>query len=65
MAWTQSDLTVLEAAIRKGARRVQYSTGSVEYQDLNQMRALRDEMKAEIAEAAGTGSSVVFAGRIT
>lgn len=49
MAWTQTDLDKLEAAISEGALRVKYKDKEVEYHSLRQMRILRDEMKREIS----------------
>jgi hypothetical protein len=52
MAWQQSDLDALDAAIKKGVRRVSYQSGSVEYHSLDEMLRLRDVMTREIAGGA-------------
>lgn len=52
MAWTQTDLDALDAAIKRGVRRVSYQNGSVEYHSLDEMLKLREVMTAEIAGAA-------------
>ena len=53
MAWTQSDLTAVEAAIKSGTATVKYGDRTVTYQSLKELRALRLEMQREIAGAAG------------
>lgn len=64
MAFTSTDLTNLETAIMKlctGSRVVQCNIDGdlVEYHraDLKQMLALRDQIRAELAEAASTTTS--------
>lgn len=53
MAWTQTDLDKLSAAIAEGIKSVTYADGrKVEYQTVADMRALRNDMKAELAAAA-------------
>lgn len=53
MAWTQSDLDALSAAIANGIQSVTYADGRrVQYQTVADMRLLRNDMKAEIAAAA-------------
>ena len=50
MAWSQSDIDDLQAAIGAGVKRVRYSDGSeAEYHTLKEMRSLLAEMKASIA----------------
>lgn len=48
MAWTQSDLDALDAAIKKGVRTVQYQSGSVTYHSLDELLRLRDVMTREV-----------------
>ena len=50
MAWTQTDLDRIDAAIAGGTpKKVAFADGrSVEYHDLNQMIAARREIKAEL-----------------
>lgn len=48
MAWTEDDLTKLEAAIAEGARRVRYSDKEVEYRTLREMKEIRDDIRAEL-----------------
>lgn len=52
MAWTQTDLDALSAAITDGIKRVVYADGrQVEYQTVADMLALRKEMRAEVVAA--------------
>lgn len=54
MAWTQTDIDAIKAAIATGALDVQYSDGSrIQYRSLEEMRSIQREMEAEVA-----GSSV-------
>lgn len=62
-SWTQSDLDRLEAAIKTGARRVTYTSGTVEYHSLAEMLQLRATMRDEIASP--TPSQAIFAGRVS
>lgn len=48
MAWTVTDLTILEAAIAQGATKVKYADKEVEYRSLNEMFQLREQMKKEL-----------------
>jgi hypothetical protein len=52
MAWTQSDLDVLDGAIGQGVRTAQYQSGSVTYHSLDDMIRLRNLMRAEVAGTA-------------
>lgn len=62
MAWTQSDLDAIDAALLSGKRKVTFADGrSVEYHSLDEMQRLRRTMKSEIAES----SSTVPARRVT
>lgn len=54
MAYTNSDVAMLEAAIASGAMRVTYADRTVTYQSLDAMRRARREMIDEISAAAGT-----------
>lgn len=49
MAWTDTDLRAIEAAIAIGAKRVRYQTHEVEYQSISDMLRARDVIKAEVA----------------
>jgi hypothetical protein len=48
MAWTQSDLDALDAAIKKGVRSVSYQSGRVDYHSLDDMLKLRALMAGEV-----------------
>ena len=54
MAYTQSDLDKLEAAMAEGALRVKYKDKEIEYRSLAQMERLRDTMKREISGSKKT-----------
>jgi hypothetical protein len=58
MAWTQTDLDNINAAISAGKRVFQKGGRRLEYQSLSDMLAARDAIKREVdnaaAEAAGT-----------
>lgn len=57
MAWTQSDLDKLGTAIADGVLEVQFADGRrIRRQSLADMRALRTDMKNEIAAAAAMAS---------
>lgn len=48
MAWSQSDLDTIEAAIASGARRVRFQTHEVEYQTIGEMLQARDIIRGEL-----------------
>lgn len=48
MAWTESDLVVLEKAIAQGATRVKYADKEVEYRSLTEMMTIRDNIRTEL-----------------
>lgn len=54
MAWTSTDLTALETAIKSGVRHVQYADRSVTYHSLDEMLRLLAAMKNDVAATAGT-----------
>ncbi len=49
MAWTQQDVDSLKKAMKGGIKRVQYTSGSVEYQSVADMKALLKDMEREVA----------------
>lgn len=51
MAYTSSDLSALERAIKSGARRVKYENREVEYRSLDEMQRLRNQMRRELGLA--------------
>lgn len=61
--WTTADLAKLEAAIARGALRVEYQGQSVTYQSLDAMLRIRDQMRRELGITTAE-SGVVYAGRI-
>lgn len=65
MAYTQSDLDALSTAIAAGIKSVTYADNRrVEYQSLADMRALRNDMKEEVAAARRTSQIRTTIGRI-
>jgi hypothetical protein len=48
LAWTQTDLDKLEAAIATGARRVKYADKEVEYQSIDDMLKARDMIRRDL-----------------
>lgn len=59
MAWVQTDLDAINAAIATGARRVRFQTHEVEYHSIDQLLKARDAIAAELAPVA-TDSRVMF-----
>lgn len=57
MAWSQSDIDVLQAAIvaGKGARTITFADQSIEFHSIEDMLKLLSVMKSEVN--AGTGGS--------
>jgi len=53
MAWTQTDVDKLKAAIAQGATRVRFADREVSYRSLAEMRDTLAMMQAEIDAAAG------------
>lgn len=59
MAWTQSDIDALKAAMGTGVRDVTYSDGSRQvYRDLGEMRQVLSMMQAEVGAAGGASPRV-------
>jgi hypothetical protein len=56
MAWTQSDLDKLDAAIAagNGVRTITFDNQTLAFHDLDQMLRLRAQMQSSVAAAAGT-----------
>lgn len=57
MAWAQSDLERIEAAIASGTRKVRFQSHEVEYQSIPDMLKARDVIKAELDVNARPGIS--------
>ncbi len=59
MAWTQSDVDTLKAAIvaGKGARSIAFGDQAITFHSLTEMRALLADMQSDVAIAAGTPRS--------
>ncbi len=54
MAWTQSQLDILDAHIARGVTRVDYGDRSVTYGSISDMLKLRGLMAADVAAASAT-----------
>ncbi len=52
MAWTQTDLDKIEAAMATGQRRVRLNGREVEYHSIDQMIKARDAIQASITRAS-------------
>ncbi len=48
MAWTTTELEILEKAIASGATKVKYADKEVEYRSLSEMYNLREQIKDEL-----------------
>lgn len=48
MAWTQSDLEVIESAIKEGALTVKYADKQVTYRSLEEMLKIRDLIRNDL-----------------
>ena len=58
MAWTQDDIDALDEVIASGTLTVRTPEGKlVTYQDLDQLRALRSAMLAEVEDLYRNGST--------
>ena len=53
MAWTQTDLDTLEAAMVSGQRRVRLNGREVEYHSIDQMAKARDLIQSSINRESG------------
>jgi hypothetical protein len=56
MAWTQTDIDKLKAAIASGARRVRYNDREIEYQTTDDMLKALALAQQEVNAAAGNAS---------
>jgi hypothetical protein len=54
MAWTQTDLDALDAAIASGALTVRYGDTSTTHRSLEEMRQVRTMIQQALATATGT-----------
>jgi len=48
MAWTQTDLDALDAALATGATEVKHADKTVKYRSLDEMRALRNMIASSL-----------------
>lgn len=59
MAYTPAQLVAVERAIARGERIVRYSDRTVEYRSVDELMKVRDQIRTELAQAAGPRSRVV------
>ncbi|MEG9622070.1 phage head-tail joining protein [Pseudomonas guariconensis] len=59
MAYTPAQLAAVERAIARGERIVRYSDRTVEYRSVDELLKVRDQIRTELAQAAGPRSRVV------
>jgi hypothetical protein len=57
MAWSQSDIDALKAAIATGTRSVSYSDRAVTYHSMDDMLKALQAMEAEVAGTQATGGT--------
>lgn len=57
MAWTQTDIDKLKAAIAQGATKVKFADREVTYRSLEEMRETLRLLQAEVDTAAGKSRS--------
>jgi hypothetical protein len=61
VAWTQTDVDKLKAAIASGVKSVVYADRTVSYHSLDEMLKALAVMEAEVAGAAASGGSTTYA----
>jgi hypothetical protein len=59
MAYTPAQLAAVERAIARGERIVRYSDRTVEYRSVDELMKVRDQIRTELAQAAGPRSRAV------
>jgi len=66
MAWSQTDLDRLDAALANNVRKVTFADGrSTEYQNADQMLAVRKAIRAELlGSASSSGRTRAVVGRV-
>ena len=58
MAWTQSDLDAIDAAIKSGTTMVKYDTKTVTYRSLDELIRIRGLMQKELGLTTGASGRV-------
>ena len=54
MAWTQEDIDNLDEAFKSGANKVKHADKEVGFRSVEEYKALRELMQADILAASGT-----------
>lgn len=65
MAWTQTELDLIETAIAKGERLVRFADRTVEYRSINELLSARDAIKAELNKATPSKRPRVYRGKFS
>lgn len=60
MAWTQTDIDALKAAMARGVKMVRQGSEIVEYASMSEMRATLAMMEAEVAGVSRSTVTVVY-----
>lgn len=60
MAWTQTDIDALEAAMAKGVLEVEYQNQRVRYRSLAEMRQILADMRASIATSSPRYADTIY-----
>lgn len=58
MAWTQTQLDALEAAIAQGTTKVKYSDKEVTYRSLDEMMQIRDKIREDLGITSGRNKRI-------
>lgn len=54
-SWTQADLDAIETAIKSGVSRVKYSDREVQYRSIDELRAIRDQIRRSLGQTDASG----------
>lgn len=60
MAWTQTDIDTLKAAIARGVRKVRINGEEVEYGSMTEMRQALSLMEGEVAGVSRSAITVIY-----
>lgn len=60
MAWTQTDVDALKAAIARGIKMVRQGHEIVEYASMSEMRAALAMMEAEVAGVSRSAVTIIY-----
>lgn len=60
MAWTQTDIDTLKAAIARGVREVRINGEMVQYQSMKEMKQALEMMTAEVSGTSRSAVQIVY-----